>query len=79
MNASTGDDVPSSAEPLLADDDDEHGLLDDAEHIATFSGTRHSTRPSLVHSKYVVACALFSSIGGLIFGYGPPSPEGLSC
>ena len=25
----------------------------------------------LVGQKYVIACALFSSIGGLIFGYGP--------
>jgi hypothetical protein len=63
---SANDDVPSS-EPLLADDDLHASGDDDIDLSPPIK------RPSLLQSRYVVACALYASIGGLIFGYGATS------
>src|ERR1700737_1014432 len=55
------------SEPLLSEEDEDFDTLQDdsrskADGASGFRG--------LLASKYVVGCALFSSIGGLIFGYG---------
>src|SRR5271154_1298810 len=52
-----------SSEPLLAG----HPEHDDIDL------SPRPKRPSLLQSRYVVACALYASIGGLIFGYGKPN------
>jgi hypothetical protein len=60
----------TTSEPLLSshqDEDEDFDPLDDDE----LSKSREAGGISrLLRSKYVVGCALFSSIGGLIFGYG---------
>ena len=57
------------ARPLLsaAHDDDED---EDFAAVADGHSYRKPGLGGLVRSKYVVGCALFSAIGGLIFGYG---------
>jgi MFS family permease len=62
--SSANDDAPSS-EPLLAG----HAEDDDVDL------SPRTKRPSLLQSRYVVACALYASLGGLIFGYGTTQPE----
>ena len=58
-----------SSEPLLADDIE--GNVDESiDPSISSKPPRQSNFTQLLSSKYVVACALFSSIGGLIFGYG---------
>jgi MFS family permease len=54
-----------SSEPLLAG----HADHDDIDLSPS------PKRPSLFQSRYVVACALYASIGGLIFGYGKTQTE----
>ena len=60
----------AGSEPLLSSQNND--VDDDFDHT---SGTALKSRKNevlidLLRSKYVVGCALFSSIGGLIFGYG---------
>jgi hypothetical protein len=60
----------TTSEPLLSSqqyEDEEFEPLDD-DALSKSRETNNVSR--LLRSKYVVACALFSSIGGLIFGYG---------
>ena len=69
MTSDSGDGAPS--EPLLSshrhEEDEEFGPLDSP---VTSKSRETSGLSGLLRSKYVVTCALFSSIGGLIFGYG---------
>lgn len=57
----------TTSEPLLSSQ-----RIDEDEEVDAFDNTSlsKSRGTSLFHSKYVLGCALFSSIGGLIFGYG---------
>jgi MFS family permease len=58
-----------SSEPLLADNIEDNADESIDPSISS-KPPRQSNFTQLLSSKYVVACALFSSIGGLIFGYG---------
>jgi len=80
MTASSGDDVPSPCEPLLAEEQQQQqqqhcrnadgGEEEDSRADAFPLPTASSKRRSLQSNKYALACALLSSVGGLIFGYG---------
>jgi hypothetical protein len=58
------------SEPLLSEEEEDFDALQDD---SRFKADGSSEFRGLLASKYVVGCALFSSIGGLIFGYGIPS------
>jgi hypothetical protein len=64
----------TTSEPLLSS---QHPEDDPFDPLSPVSSTKppETTIPctALFRSKYVIACALFASIGGLIFGYGIPS------
>jgi hypothetical protein len=64
----------SPSEPLLSADEEDFDALRD-QYVGKNDGK--SGFRGLLASKYVVGCALFSSIGGLIFGYGMPSRTSL--
>jgi hypothetical protein len=72
MSSDSADAAPS--EPLLSshhDDQDED--FDPLDNVSRSKSREGSSFNRLLRSKYVVGCALFSSIGGLIFGYGTVS------
>lgn len=58
----------ASSDPLLSspsNDEEDH-----CDYVDEGGSSKQSGFAQLLRSKYVVGCALFSSIGGLIFGYG---------
>jgi len=74
-----GSSAASSSEPFSAEeqrglsgDEEEEGEGDSLLDASSLPSQAKRQRPSLLlqSNRYVVACALFSSIGGLIFGYG---------
>jgi MFS family permease len=68
MNTDTSD--ATTSEPLLSSHHTQQDDIEDPLNDSQFSKSRKSSGfAGLLQSKYVVACALFSSIGGLIFGY----------
>jgi MFS family permease len=63
MNSESSDAI--AHEPLLNGDE----IFDSSDDPPSSRKDRNNFK-SLSRQKYVIACALFSSIGGLIFGYG---------
>jgi hypothetical protein len=61
---------PATSEPLLSSQQYEDEEFDPLNDNVPSKSREMNNVSRLLRSKYVVACALFSSIGGLIFGYG---------
>jgi hypothetical protein len=61
----------SASEPLL----DEAEPFDPLDNDIPVKPAEPGALKTLLRSKYVIVCALFSSLGGLIFGYGIPLPN----
>ena len=64
----------TTSEPLLSSEQFEDDILNPVNDNYISKDRENDTLTTLFHSKYVVACALFASIGGLIFGYGASFP-----
>lgn len=65
------DPIDATSEPLLSSHHYGEEHTSEAFNDSDRPKPRNSgTVGDLLRSKYVVGCALFSSIGGLIFGYG---------
>ena len=60
----------TTSEPLLSSQQDENEDFDPLDDVELSKSRETGGISHLLRSKYVVGCALFSSIGGLIFGYG---------
>ena len=59
------------SDPLLSSHSNEEGEENrPREDIETSEHRKTGGFIHLLRSKYVISCALFSSVGGLVFGYG---------